>query len=504
MPESVNIRANGHSSGKTRATQAARQKGLNAARIAEKIARVKVIRLLAILLALTITSRTHGAANERPHIIIILADDFGYGDLSCYGGKIPTPNLDRLAKEGIRFTQFYTASPICSPSRCGLLTGQFPARWRITSYLQTRAGNRACQQDDFLDPTAPTLPRTLKAAGYATAHIGKWHLGGGRDVTNAPKFAAYGYDLGLGTWESPERATALGVQFAPWDERTEPGQVPRHERTRWMIDQTVEFIQSRQGTPCFVNLWLDDTHTPFRPSADQLRAAGVASEKPLPKDRFRAVLHEMDAQIGRLTHRLRELGLERNTLLLFLGDNCALPTFNQSRVGELRGSKLSLFEGGIRVPFIVRWPDKLPKGKVDQQTVISAVDFFPTLCRVANAPLPAGVTFDGEDMSAALFGKPTTRRERLFWEYGRNTNSFAFPQDAYHRSPNLAVREGPWKFFVNADGTSAQLYDVVSDARETKDLTKDKPVLASRLHEAVLSWRKSLPQYSRFRFEGSR
>ena len=118
---------------------------MNPARIAEKIACVKVIRLLAILLVLSITATSHSASAERPHIIVIVADDFGYGDVSCYGGKIPTPNLDRLAKEGTRFTQFYTASPICSPSRCGLLTGQFPARWRITSYLQTRAGNRACQ-----------------------------------------------------------------------------------------------------------------------------------------------------------------------------------------------------------------------------------------------------------------------------------------------------------------------------------------------------------------------
>jgi arylsulfatase A-like enzyme len=454
---------------------------------------MNIIRLFTVLLALGAAFEIRAASAEKPHIIVIVADDFGYGDVSCYGGKIPTPNLDRLAKEGIRFTQFYSASPICSPSRCGMLTGQFPARWRITSYLQTRSGNRACGQDDFLDPAAPTLPRALKASGYATAHIGKWHLGGGRDVTNAPNFAAYGYDLGLGTWESPERALGLGVKFAPWDERTEPGQVPRHERTRWMVDQTVEFIENRKGTPCFVNLWLDDTHTPFRPSTHQLRAAGITSEKPIPRELFRAVLHEMDAQIGRLMQRLRELGLNQNTLLVFLGDNGALPTFNQNRVDGLRGCKLSLFEGGIRVPFIARWPARMPKGKIDERTVLSAIDLFPTLCKITASSLPAGSPSDGEEMSAALFGKPMTRRGRLYWEYGRNTNSFAFPQDRYHRSPNLAVREGPWKLLVNADDTGAELYDVVSDPRETKTLVQDKPVLAARLREAVLNWRKSLP-----------
>src|SRR3954454_13745813 len=158
------------------------------------------------LLALVVLSLPAVADTaKKPHVIFLLADDLGPGDLGCWGGKVaPTPNIDRLAVEGVRFTSYYSASPICSPSRCGLLTGQFPARWKITSYLQTRAGNRGCEQADYLDPKAPSLPRALKAAGYRTAHLGKWHLGGGRDVENPPKFARYGYDLGLGSWESPE------------------------------------------------------------------------------------------------------------------------------------------------------------------------------------------------------------------------------------------------------------------------------------------------------------
>src|SRR4051812_36130620 len=136
----------------------------------------------AFILAIVFVASTF-AADDRPNIVFILADDLGYGDLSCYGGKTPTPNLDRLAQEGTRFTQAYVAAPICSPSRAALITGQNPGRWRITSYLQTRKGNAACEQADFLDAKAPSLPRELKRAGYRTAHIGKWHLGGGRDVT---------------------------------------------------------------------------------------------------------------------------------------------------------------------------------------------------------------------------------------------------------------------------------------------------------------------------------
>lgn len=445
-------------------------------------------RSLSLVLAL---AAGPAAAAETPNIVVVLADDFGWADPSCYGNTtVRTPNMDRLAAEGVRFTQGYVAAPICSPSRCGIITGQFPGRWRITSFLQTRAGNAACGQADFLDPAAPSLPRVLRAAGYATAHVGKWHLGGGRDVVDPPRFAAYGYDLGLGTYESPEPAAPLGLKTTPWgpQEKLEPQQVPRHDRTRWMVDQTLDFLKKSGPKPAFVNLWLDDTHTPFVPSEEQMRAVRAAGDGEQ-LVRYKAVLAETDRQLGRLLDGLRGT----NTLVVFLGDNGASQPFARERVGGLRGQKLSLYEGGVRVPFVVWWPGRTRAGVVNETTVISANDLLPTLAAITGAPLPKGYAADGEDMTAAFRGESPRRAKPLFWEYGRNPTAFAYPQAARQRSPNVAVRDGAWKLLVNADGTGAELYDVVADRAEVRNVIADQPDVARRLTDAALAWRRSLP-----------
>jgi arylsulfatase A-like enzyme len=426
-----------------------------------------------------------GYAVARPNIIFILADDLGCGDLSCYGGEIATPHLDRLAREGTRFTQAYSAAPICSPSRAGLITGQHPARWRITSFLQARKGNAACEQEDFLDPAAPSLPRALKAAGYRTAHIGKWHLGGGRDVTNAPPFSAYGYDIGFGTYESPEPHRDITATNWIWSAHDT---VKRWERTRWMIDRTLDFLRDAKGKPSFINLWLDDPHTPWVPSQ------AVASEPPRTREQkanLREVLVEMDGQIGRLVTGIQELGIQTNTIVIFMSDNGPLPTFGQTRANGLRGSKLSLYEGGIRVPLIAWWPGRIPAEQVNDKTVFSGLDVFATLAHLAGAEhLPAS---DGENLANALFGKSPQRKTALFWEYGRNTNSFAFPNDAFHRSPNIGTREGKWKLLINGDGSGPELYNLDADPRETRDLASSERGRAKRMSESALAWRKLLP-----------
>ena len=362
-----------------------------------------------------------------------------------------------------------------------------PARWRITSYLQTRKGNATCEQADFLDPQAPSIARTLKAAGYATGHFGKWHMGGGRDVTNAPLFRTYGFDENASTYESPEPHPDITATNWIWSDHDK---VKRWDRTAFFVDKTLDFLKRHKGEPCFVNLWPDDVHTPWVPSGERLSEYPNGPEQ---ERKFRAVLDEYDQQFGRFFAGLKELGLDENTLVIFTSDNGALPTFNGKRTAPFRGSKLSLYEGGIRMPFIVRWPGRVPAGRVDEESVLGAVDFFPTFCALAGAKLPKGVAFDGEDVSAVWLGKPAgKRRAPLFWEYGRNEESFSYPQGR-DRSPNVAVRDGKWKLLVNASGSGAELYDLKADVAEENNLVAKEAAVAKQLSEAALKWRKSLP-----------
>lgn len=420
------------------------------------------------------------AADSRPHIVLVLADDLGLGDLSCYGGEVvKTPHLDQLAKEGTRFTQYYSAAPICSPARCGIITGQFPARWNITSFLQERKGNRECEQADFLDPKAPSLPRVLKSAGYATAHFGKWHLGGGRDVTEAPKFAAYGYDEAAGTWESPEPHPDITASNWIWSDQDK---VKRWDRTAFFVDRTLQFIKDHPQQPCFVNVWLDDPHTPWVPAAKKKE-----DQKPQSQENLRKVMTELDKQIGRLAK-----GLPKNTLLLFVSDNGPLPTFQGKRTTSRRGSKLSLYEGGINVPLIARWPGMIPENQVDDWSVVSGVDFLPTFANIAGAKLPAEYAADGEDFTRALIAKTFQRSKPLFWEYGRNETSFKYPGVAADRSPQLAMREGGWKLLVNADGSDLELFDVAKD--ESNNVAGENADLGAAMRDKLLAWKRSLPK----------
>ncbi len=458
---------------------------------------MKSTRLLLPLL-LASFNLLHAAEPARPNVVFILTDDMGRGDVTAYGGtQGPTPNLDRLASQGTKFTQFYVASPICSASRSAYTTGMFPGRVGINSYLHDRAGNRQCEQVDWLDPKLPTLARTLKAAGYATAHFGKWHMGGGRDVQDAPLPAAYGFD------ESHVNCEGMGPRFENFGNakrltlNSEDGKTYfRYDFTQYWVNRSIDFIQRHKAGPFYLELWPQDVHTPHTPSAEALTRT-ASPGLPQNQHNFRAVLNEYDHQIGRFLDALREMGLETNTIVVFAADNGPEPSFEHARTLGQRGMKWSLYEGGIHEPLMIRWPGKIPAGKVNDTSVVCSVDYFATICSLVGVPPPKEAAFDGADMKAAWLGGDATRAKSLFWEYGRSATGYLYPRpDPTDKSPNVAVRDGNWKLLINADGTSVELYDLAADPKETKNLAAEKPVETARLRALALQWRQSLPHFN--------
>lgn len=465
---------------------------------------IRILRPLALMAITALVavplSANEGTTSTQPNIIVILTDDLGYGDLSSFSDALPvkTPNIDRLAAQGRKFTQFYVAAPICSPSRAAILSGTFSPENNLTSYLQTREGNIESEQDDYMDPARAWLPLAFKGAGYATAHVGKWHLGGGRDVHNAPSITEYGYDEAYSTWESPNRDPKLGTHHAPWDaKRKDPGQVERHERTAYMVDKTLDFFNRKaSGAPCFVTLWPDDLHTPFWPSPE-MKAKYEAGDNDRGKQNFFGVLEEYDRQMGRLLEGLERDGHSTNTIVIFTGDNGPAPHYNHQRNDGMRGMKLSLYEGGIRQPFIIHWPAKIAAGTSDDVTVLSAVDLLPTLASLAGVSVPEAARgqLSGVDMSAAVLGRSVRREKDLFWEHGR-TERVPRPQDREKDySPSLGIRRGEYKLLMEPDGSARELYNVVGDRNETRNLIDDPGYkeMVDSMAEALVKWHKGLP-----------
>ena len=430
------------------------------------------------LVAGTLTANT----NDKPHIVIIYTDDMGIGDLSCYNsGWVETPNIDKLASQGLKFNHYYTSSPVSSPSRVGLTTGMYPTEWGINTFLNTRKGNTNCEQYDYLDSSAPTIAKSLKETGYATAHIGKWHMGGGRDVDDAPQITKYGFDEYVTTYEGPDPDPLITASNWIWSEQDS---IQRWDRTAYFVDRALDFLGRHTDQPCFINLWPDDMHDPWIPEAKYY----TDKKSWVSKQNFVAVLKEYDRQIGRLMEGLEKLGIRENTLVIFTSDNGALPTFDEVRVGGRRGSKISLYEGGVNMPFIISWPARIKQGEIEGESVVSAVDIFPSLCAITGAKQPKGYAYSGEDMSRALLGvKVQKRKNDMMWDFGRN-RFFNKPPKLHHQSPHLAIRRGDWKLLVNSDGSGLELYDIKKDPNETTNRADRYPALSSELSKKVIDW----------------
>lgn len=436
----------------------------------------------------------------KPNIVTVFIDDMGWADVSCFGGKaVKTTHIDRLASEGLRFTNFYVNSPICSPSRTALTTGNYPARHRITSYLARRALNEKRGIAQWLDPKVPTLPRMMSAAGYATGHFGKWHMGGQRDVGEAPLITEYGFDESLTNFEGlgprvlplcdayngkpPRRhdlgSASLGRGPITWEDRS--------TITATFVKHAVDFIDQaqREQKPFFVNVWPDDVHSPFFPPKGE---RGDEQKRTL----YHAVLKTMDGQLGVLFDRIRgDEKLRANTLILFASDNG--PEIGAGSAGPLRGSKVYLYEGGIRSPLIVWGPglvDEEMTGKVNDTTIVSSIDLVSSLIALSDLNPPENFQGDGENLLAALLGKTTKQRSGpLFWRRPPDR-----PGTKAEPNPDLAVRRDQWKLTCNLDGTRTQLFNLETDIGEQQNVAKQHPRITRRLKKSLLDWNATLPK----------
>ncbi|MFC1764487.1 sulfatase [Planctomycetota bacterium] len=445
-----------------------------------------------VFISSVMVSGVMGASMNRPNIIFIFADDWGYGDLGIHGSMFcKTPNLDRMAAEGIDFQNFTVNNPVCSPSRTAVLTGQFPARHCVHQHFHMVKHHIRTGMPDWLDPGAPMLPRMLQEAGYVTAHFGKWHLCND-EIPDGPVPTAYGYD-----------------EFGAFDL---PGEAPMMHCIA-TCPRAVDFIKRHKDQPFFINLWLHETHTPHYPLEQYLEQFRDLDER---KKVYAAVVAEADAGVGLVLDTLKDLGLDKNTLVIFSSDNGPENTgktkwvernftgpgygtyYSVGETAALKGQKRSLYAGGVRVPFIARWPGVVPAGKTDRESVLTAVDLLPTFLELAGVELPDDYAPDGESIVLALKGKGLSRSKPIFWEWQGAKNH----PDVW---PHRGIRDGQWKLLYNAKLGKTELYNIEADWAEEMDVSREHPEIVEKLSKQLNDWTKTLPTsppahcYSRLR-----
>jgi arylsulfatase A-like enzyme len=431
------------------------------------------------------------APAAAPNIVVLLADDLGYGDLGCYGGQVvPTPRLDRLAREGVRFTDGYVTCPACAPSRLSLMAGAYPQRFGMT-WNDDRSAHK-------LPDSQRLLPELLRAAGYVTGHVGKWNIVRPAETVfdEVHDFIEWESDyfpqedgryVGSNATKSPGFASSK-TQF--WG--------PKREGDEYLTDRlgrrAADFIVRHAKQPFFLYVGFNAVHSPW-----QGRRADLARFAHLPHEvlqLYASMLAALDENVGRILDALRAQRLEENTLVIFLSDNG--PAKGGPHIegwksewprgitivgsaGPLRGAKTDLFEGGIREPFLMRWPTRLPAGAVYRHPVIS-MDVLPTVCAAAGAAVPAATIVDGVDLLPHLCGeRDGPPHETLFWKI----------------KSSAALRRGDHKLVMLAPDWTPRLYDLATDIGETRDLASAQPALTRALHDAWQAWNRPLPPPAR-------
>ncbi len=439
--------------------------------------------ILCLIILIIAYSAACAGNSKSPNIILILADDLGINQLGCYGSDYyETPNLDRMAAEGMRFTQAYTAAPVCSPVRASIQTGKHPAGLHLTNFIP---GNGTADTAHFEVPdwrkylplNETTIAEALKTQGYATAHFGKWHLSKEKtppgSLSHNPD--EQGYDESFVTYKPGD---GMGK---PWqDAENDPHNV--YVITRMGLD----FIERHQSVPFFLMLSHNSIHTPLKDKATLIKKYSQKPGHELPENNpiIAAMMETLDASVGRVLNRVQDLGLAENTLVVFYSDNGGLARVNKQT--PLRSGKASLYEGGIRVPLIAHWPGKVAAGG-ESDELITSNDLFPTFSEISGAD---SKDIDGLSFLPVLKGKKDLDRDTLYWH---------FPH--FHPSgegPSGAIRQGNYKLiewydpkFSNKE-KRLELYDLFQDPGEANDLSDQMPEQTKQLAEKLDLWRTRL------------
>jgi arylsulfatase A-like enzyme len=418
-----------------------------------------------------------------PNVVLILADDLGWTDLGCYGSELYlSPHIDSLARDGMRFTANYSACTVCSPTRAALLTGKYPARLHITDWIPgLPPANPKLLVPDFtkqLPHEETTLAEQLHDAGYATASIGKWHLGG-------PKFYPehHGFDLNVAGTDAPQPRPGY---FAPYDIATiEQG--PRGEYiTDRLGEEAVQFIRDHAERPFFLYLPHFAVHTPVQAKKKLINRyeEHVRPEMRHTNAAYAAMIHSMDQTIGRIRRTLRELGIADRTIIIFTSDNGGrIPTTSNA---PLRAGKGSCYEGGVRVPLIVSWPNVTPAGS-ECATPVITMDLYPTVLEMTGVAGKGVSPVDGVSLVPLLQQSGEIAERPLFWHY---------PHYQHYQlegtTPYGAIRRGNWRLIEFYDDRPLELYNLNDDSGERTNLAESSPELVSSLRQELHAWLRAV------------
>ncbi len=423
---------------------------------------------------------------ERPNLVLFLVDDLGWTDASFRGsGFYETPSFDELARDGMEFTDAYSNGPNCAPSRACILSGQWTPRHGVYTVGSSKRGKSAnrklipVENTQALAERFVTLAEALGEAGYATASIGKWHLG--------PDPRAQGFDVNVA---GNETGAPKGGYFSPY-KNPELADGPDGEYlTDRLTDEAIAFLRAERERPFFLYLTHYAVHTPIQ--APDALAAKYGEKPPAgghSNARYAAMIESVDASLGRVRAALEELGLAENTVVCLFSDNGGHG--NVTSMTPLRGAKGMLYEGGIRVPMVVCWPGRAPPGS-RTPVPVSGLDFYPTFLELAGVPQPDGTVLDGASLVPLLDGSGALERKALYWHFPAYLQSTGASEGPWRTTPAGAVRAGRYKLIEFFEDGRRELYDLRDDVGETTDLAERMPDKARELAELLESWREEV------------